>query len=116
MIDRLFAIRAQKSHWSTSALRRRGISPEEIDDSEPARSFRAWLAANIEATPALRLLVDEEADLSTFEVNEHVVRTCMEGLVRWHRYHDAAAVLVGLERDAATTAPPPVVRHQNAPR
>jgi pyrroloquinoline-quinone synthase len=34
---------------------------------------------------------------------------CMEALVRWHRYRDAVADAMGLVRDGATTAPPPVV-------
>jgi pyrroloquinoline quinone (PQQ) biosynthesis protein C len=38
-----------------------------------------------------------------------VVDTCMDALVRWHRYRDGVAELMGLVRDAATTAPPPVV-------
>ncbi len=38
-----------------------------------------------------------------------VVDTCMDGLVRWHRYRDGVAEAMGLSRDAATTAPPPVV-------
>ena len=38
-----------------------------------------------------------------------VIDTCMEGLVRWHRYRDGVAERMHLVRDDATTAPPPVV-------
>jgi hypothetical protein len=38
-----------------------------------------------------------------------VIDTCMDGLARWHRYRDGVADLMGLVRDNATTAPPPVV-------
>jgi pyrroloquinoline-quinone synthase len=37
------------------------------------------------------------------------VDACMDALVRWHRYRDGVAERMGLARDAATTAPPPVV-------
>jgi pyrroloquinoline-quinone synthase len=43
------------------------------------------------------------------EIEKAVVDTCMDALVRWHRYRDGVAERMGLERDAATTAPPPVV-------
>ena len=39
-----------------------------------------------------------------------VVDTCVDGLARWHRYRDGVAELMGLVRDAGTTAPPPVVQ------
>ncbi len=111
MNDRLTAILSQKHHWSTSAFRRGGISLAAIDDGEPGRSYRAWITANIQTTPALRMFVEEGIDLDAFEETDHVIRTCMEGLVRWHRYRDAVAVRMGFERDAATTAPPPVVSY-----
>ncbi len=38
-----------------------------------------------------------------------IVETCMDALARWHRYRDGVAERMGLVRDAATTAPPPVV-------
>ncbi len=38
-----------------------------------------------------------------------VIETCMDGLARWQRYRDGVAELMGLVRDQATTAPPPVV-------
>jgi pyrroloquinoline-quinone synthase len=43
------------------------------------------------------------------EIEKAVVDTCMDALVRWHRYRDGVAERMGLERDATTTAPPPVV-------
>lgn len=43
------------------------------------------------------------------EIEKAVVDTCMDALVRWHRYRDGVAERMGLQRDAATTAPPPVV-------
>ncbi len=33
----------------------------------------------------------------------------MDALVRWHRYRDGVAERMGLERDDATTTPPPAV-------
>jgi len=39
-----------------------------------------------------------------------VVDACMDALARWHRYRDGIAELLGLVRDAATTAPPPAVQ------
>ena len=38
------------------------------------------------------------------------IDVCMEALVRWQRYRDGVAERMGLVRDDATTAPPPVVR------
>lgn len=43
------------------------------------------------------------------DIANTVVSTCMDALVRWHRYRDGVAERMGLQRDAATTAPPPVV-------
>ena len=55
---------------------------------------------------AWRILLDSTTDP---EVANTVVDTCMDALVRWHRYRDGVAERMGLERDAATTTPPPVV-------
>ena len=56
---------------------------------------------------AWRMLLDHTAEPS---IAKAVVDTCMEGLVRWHRYRDGVAEAMGLSRDAmTTTAPPPVV-------
>jgi pyrroloquinoline-quinone synthase len=46
---------------------------------------------------------------TTPEMTKVVVDTCMDALVRWHRYRDGVAERMGLERDDATTQPPPVV-------
>jgi len=54
---------------------------------------------------AWRILLENASDP---EVANTVVSTCMDALVRWHRYRDGVAERMGLERDAATTAPPPV--------
>jgi pyrroloquinoline-quinone synthase len=43
------------------------------------------------------------------EIESAIVSTCMDALVRWHRYRDGVAERMGLVRDGATTAPPPVV-------
>lgn len=43
------------------------------------------------------------------ELEKEVVDTCMDALVRWHRYRDGVAEWMGLVRDEATTAPPPAV-------
>lgn len=56
---------------------------------------------------AWKILFGHVTDEATARV---VVDTCMEGLVRWQRYRDGVAELMGLSRDAATTAPPPVVQ------
>ena len=41
-------------------------------------------------------------------VTKSVVDGCMDGLARWHRYRDGVADRMGLIRDPATAAPPPV--------
>jgi len=56
---------------------------------------------------AWRILLDNVKDDPALE--KHVVDTCMDALVRWHRYRDGVAEWMGLVRDNATTAPPPVV-------
>lgn len=55
---------------------------------------------------AWNILLDNVTDP---DVESAIVGTCMEALVRWHRYRDGVAERMGLERDGATTAPPPVV-------
>ena len=55
---------------------------------------------------AWRILVGHVDDVAT---QKAVVDTCMDALVRWHRYRDGVAEVIGVERDDATTAPPPVV-------
>ncbi|MDB4936583.1 MAG: hypothetical protein JWP87_3555 [Labilithrix sp.] len=55
---------------------------------------------------AWRMVLDHTHDDA---VAKTVVDTCMDGLARWHRYRDGVAELMGLVRDTATTAPPPVV-------
>jgi pyrroloquinoline quinone (PQQ) biosynthesis protein C len=55
---------------------------------------------------AWKMLLD---NVTEPEIEKVVVDTCMDALVRWHRYRDGVAERMGLERDAATTAPPPVV-------
>jgi len=55
---------------------------------------------------AWKILIDNVTDP---EIEKAVVDTCMDALVRWHRYRDGVAERMGLQRDAATTAPPPVV-------
>ena len=55
---------------------------------------------------AWKILLDNTSDP---EIANIVVTTCMDALVRWHRYRDGVAERMGLERDGATTAPPPVV-------
>jgi pyrroloquinoline-quinone synthase len=57
---------------------------------------------------AWRIVLDHTKDEG---VTKTVIDTCMDGLVRWHRYRDGVAELMGLVRDVATTAPPPVVMH-----
>ena len=39
-----------------------------------------------------------------------VVDTCLEALTRWQRYRDGVAERMGLERDHAQTAAPPIVK------
>ena len=56
---------------------------------------------------AWRIILDHTRD---DVVAKQVVDTCMDGLARWHRYRDAVAEAMGLVRDQATTAAPPVVR------
>lgn len=55
---------------------------------------------------AWRILLDHAG---APDVESTVVSTCMDALVRWHRYRDGVAERMGLVRDAATSAPPPVV-------
>ncbi len=55
---------------------------------------------------AWKILLDHVTDEATTTA---VVATCMDALVRWHRYRDAVAEEMGLVRDDATTMPPPVV-------
>jgi len=55
---------------------------------------------------AWKILLDNTTDP---HVESTIVSTCMDALVRWHRYRDGVAERMGLVRDAATTAPPPVV-------
>jgi pyrroloquinoline-quinone synthase len=55
---------------------------------------------------AWRIVLDHTSDAS---IAKAVVDTCMEALTRWQRYRDGVAERMGLVRDAATTAPPPVV-------
>jgi len=55
---------------------------------------------------AWRIVLEHARDEA---VAKTVVDTCMDALVRWHRYRDGVAETMGLERDLATTAPPPVV-------
>lgn len=43
-------------------------------------------------------------------VAQAAVETCMDALARWQRYRDGVAERMGLVRDLATTAPPPVVQ------
>ena len=56
---------------------------------------------------AWRIVLDHTKDDPIAKV---VIDTCMDGLVRWQRYRDGVAELMGLIRDNATTAPPPVVQ------
>lgn len=56
---------------------------------------------------AWRIVLDHAKDDATAK---HVVDTCMDGLARWQRYRDGVAERMGLIRDQATTAPPPVVQ------
>jgi pyrroloquinoline quinone (PQQ) biosynthesis protein C len=60
---------------------------------------------------AWTILLDNVKDDATSRI---AIETCMEALVRWHRYRDGVADLMGLVRDAATTAPPPVVQAAQA--
>jgi pyrroloquinoline quinone (PQQ) biosynthesis protein C len=55
---------------------------------------------------ARKMILEQTQDAG---VAKACVDVCMEGLVRWHRYRDGVAEAMGLVRDAATTAPPPVV-------
>lgn len=56
---------------------------------------------------AWRVVVDHAGDDA---LTKTIVDTCMDALVRWHRYRDGVADRMGLARDAATTAPPPVIQ------
>lgn len=56
---------------------------------------------------AWRVVVDHAGDDA---LTKTIVDTCMDALVRWHRYRDGVAERMGLARDAATTAPPPVIQ------
>ena len=56
---------------------------------------------------AWRIVLDHTKDEAIAKI---VVDTCMDGLVRWHRYRDGVAERLGIVRDSATTAPPPVVQ------
>lgn len=55
---------------------------------------------------AWKILLDNATDP---EIESTIVSTCMDALVRWHRYRDGVAERMGLERDGGTTAPPPAV-------
>jgi pyrroloquinoline-quinone synthase len=56
---------------------------------------------------AWRIILDHATDE---RVAKLCVDTCMEALVRWHRYRDGVAEAMGLVRESmVTTAPPPVV-------
>jgi pyrroloquinoline quinone (PQQ) biosynthesis protein C len=55
---------------------------------------------------AWRMIIDHTKDDA---IAKTVIDTCMDALVRWHRYRDGVAEMMGLVRDQATTAPPPVV-------
>jgi pyrroloquinoline quinone (PQQ) biosynthesis protein C len=55
---------------------------------------------------AWRIVLDHTKDEALAKA---AIDTCMDGLARWHRYRDGVAELMGLVRDNATTAPPPVV-------
>jgi pyrroloquinoline-quinone synthase len=56
---------------------------------------------------AWRIILDHTKDDG---VAKTVVDLCMDALARWHRYRDGVADAMGLVRDQATTAPPPVVQ------
>ncbi len=55
---------------------------------------------------AWRIILEHTKDEA---IAKQVIDTCMDGLARWHRYRDGVADSMGLVRDNATTAPPPVV-------
>lgn len=55
---------------------------------------------------AWRVVVDHAGDEALMKT---IVDTCMEALVRWHRYRDGVAERMGIERDMSTTAAPPRV-------
>jgi pyrroloquinoline-quinone synthase len=56
---------------------------------------------------AWRIVLDHTEDEP---IARSVVDTCMDALVRWHRYRDGVAESMGLVRDHSITAAPPVVR------
>lgn len=56
---------------------------------------------------AWRIILDHTKDNAIAKTS---VDACMDALARWHRYRDGVADLMGLVRDNATTAPPPVVQ------
>lgn len=60
---------------------------------------------------AWKILLDNVTDPATTKI---VVDTCMDALVRWQRYRDGVVERMGIVRDHATTAAPPVVRMQRA--
>ncbi len=55
---------------------------------------------------AWKILLDHTNDP---DIANSCVATCMDALARWHRYRDGVAERMGLERNATTTATPPVV-------
>jgi pyrroloquinoline-quinone synthase len=58
---------------------------------------------------AWRIVLDHAQDDA---ITKPVIDTCMDALARWQRYRDGVAERMGLVRDQATTAPPPVAQMQ----
>ncbi len=125
----LFLRRMEGLGFTRAHFDERVIEPEL---HAAARSYRDWLhTKSLEvpwqaATALLTIFVDGSVSERSVHggdawriVLEHtsdetvamsIIDTCMEGLARWHRYRDGVAERMGLGRDIATTAPPPVVQ------
>lgn len=62
---------------------------------------------------AWRIVLDHANDEPTAKA---VVDTCMDALVRWHRYRDGVAERMGLKSADVTATPPEVRAQSSAPR
>lgn len=88
------------------------------EDLHPAaESYKQWLRDVLTTSPwqasvaLLTIFVEEDARHETWNavlqharseaIANHVLRVCMEGLARWHRYRDGVAERMGLTLDQA---------------